>query len=118
MAAQVTNTALAIARGLKTSPQKANLVLKMIRGMHVADALDCLAHSHKTVARDISKVVSSAIANAENNHQLDVDALYVDEATAGRAFVLKRFHARARGRGARILKIYSHIRIKLKEREE
>jgi len=118
MVAQLTNTALATARGLKTSPQKANLVLKMIRGMHVADALHCLAHCHKSVARDVKKLVESAIANAENNHQLDIDTLYVDEATAGRAFVLKRFHARARGRGAKIFKAYSHIRIKLIERGE
>ena len=102
-------------RGLKGSPQKVNLVLKMIRGKDVFSALQYLSACRKSVAKPVLKVVESAIANAENNFDLDVDRLIVAEATVGKAFVLKRWKARARGRAGKILKPYSDVRIKLRE---
>ena len=113
-----TDIATASARSIKTSPQKIGLILEMIRGKHITEALNFLENSQKRVAKEVGKVVQSAIANAENNHQLDIDQLYVSEAVAGRAFVLKRWSARARGKGARIFKTYSNLRIQLKERKE
>ncbi len=109
------NEATAFLKGLKGSPQKVNLLLKMIRGQDVQDALNILQTSQKRVAKEIRKVVQSAIANAENNHDLDVDSLYVVEATAGKSFVLKRWRARARGRACKILKPYSNVSITLRE---
>ncbi len=109
--------ATAKARAIKGSPQKLNLLLAMIRGKHVDDALNCLTASRKRVSSEIYKLVVSSIANAENNHQLDIDRLYVDEAIVGRAFSLKRWDARARGRSVRIMKPYSNVRIRLRERE-
>ncbi len=111
------NTAIARAKAIKTSPQKMNLVLKMIRGKHVDEAYGSLLSSRKKVSNDIAKVLRSAISNAENNHDLDIDKLYISEATVGKAFTLKRWDARARGRAVRILKPYSNVCITLIERE-
>jgi large subunit ribosomal protein L22 len=110
--------AQACLRGLRTSPRKLNLVAKMIRGKTAASALAALTFSHRRIARDIKKALEAAIANAENNHQLDVDRLYVKEATVGRAFVLKRFHTRGRGRSARVEKLFAHLTVVVRERAE
>jgi large subunit ribosomal protein L22 len=110
--------AQACLRGLRTSPRKLNLVAKMIRGKTAASALAELTFSHRRIARDVKKALEAAIANAENNHQLDVDRLYVKEATVGRAFVLKRFHTRGRGRSARVEKLFAHLRVVVRERAE
>jgi len=110
--------AQACLRGLRTSPRKLNLVAKMIRGRAAASALAELTFSHRRIARDVKKALEAAIANAENNHQLDVDRLYVKEATVGRAFVLKRFHTRGRGRSARVEKLFAHLTVVVREREE
>jgi large subunit ribosomal protein L22 len=109
------NEACAILRNLRTSPTKLNLVAEMIRGMKASEALTQLAFSNKRIANDVRKVLQSAIANAENNHNLNVDALVVKEAWVGKSMVLKRFHARARGRGAQILKPFSHLTIVVRE---
>lgn len=109
------NEAQAVLRNLRVSPTKLNLVAEMIRGMKVADALNQLHFSHKRIAQDVRKTLQSAIANAENNHNLNVDSLVVKEAWVGKSMVLKRFHARARGRGAQILKPYSHLTIVVRE---
>jgi len=105
-------------RGLRTSPRKLNLVAQTIRGKTAASALAELTFSHRRVAHDVKKALQAAIANAENNHQLDVDRLYVKEATVGRAFVLKRFHTRGRGRSARVEKHFAHITVVVRERVE
>jgi large subunit ribosomal protein L22 len=110
--------AQACLRGLRTSPRKLNLVAKMIRGKTAASALAELTFSHRRIARDVKKALEAAIANAENNHQLDVDRLYVKEATVGRAFVLKRFHTRGRGRSARVEKLFAHLIVVVRERAE
>lgn len=110
--------AQACLRGLRTSPRKLNLVAKMIRGKPAASALAELTFSHRRIARDVKKALEAAIANAENNHQLDVDRLYVKEATVGRAFVLKRFHTRGRGRSARVEKLFAHLTVIVRERAE
>ncbi len=107
--------AKAVARMLRVSPQKLNLVAQLIRGKKVATALADLEFSRKRIARDVRKCLESAIANAENNHNLDVDDLVVKEAHVGKALVLKRFHARARGRGARILKPFANLTIVVRE---
>ena len=109
------NEAKAVARMLRVSPQKLNLVAQLIRGKKVATALADLEFSQKRIARDVRKCLESAIANAENNHDLDVDDLVVKEAHVGKALVLKRFHARARGRGARILKPFANLTIVVRE---
>ena len=109
------NEAKAIARMIRVSPQKLNLVAQLIRGKKVSTALADLEFSRKRVARDVRKCLESAIANAENNHNLDVDDLVVKEAYVGKALVLKRFHARARGRGARILKPFANLTIVVRE---
>lgn len=111
------NEAKAVLRNLRTSPIKLNLVAEMIRGMKAADALTQLAFSNKRIAQDVRKVLQSAIANAENNHNLNVDTLVVKEAWVGKGMVMKRFHARARGRGAAILKPHSHLTIVVREAE-
>ncbi len=111
-------TAFASASAIRTSPRKANLVLGLIRGCHVADALDRLTTCRKRIANEIAKVLESAISNAENNHNLDVDSLFVSEAIVGTAFTMKRFRARARGRGMSVIKPYSNVRIQLTERKE
>jgi len=110
--------AQACLRGLRTSPRKLNLVAKMIRGRPAASALAELTFSHRRIARDVKKALEAAIANAENNHQLNVDRLYVKEATVGRAFVLKRFHTRGRGRSARVEKLFAHLTVVVRERAE
>jgi len=112
------NEAKAVLRMLRTSPQKLNLVAAQIRGKKVDKALAELAFSHKRIAGPVKKTLESAIANAENNHNLDPDALVVAEAFVGNALVMKRFHARARGRGARIMKPFSHLTIVVREVEE
>src|SRR6201999_4511777 len=110
--------AMAIGRNIRVSPRKLNLVAQQIRGKRVDRALNELTFSPKRIARDVKKVLESAIANAENNHDLDVDDLVVTEASVGKNMVLKRFHARARGRGASIEKPFSQITIVVEEREE
>ena len=112
------NEAKAVARNLRVSPQKLNLVAGLIRGKKVATALADLEFSHKRIARDVKKCLESAIANAENNHQLDVDSLYVSQATVGRSLAMRRFHARARGRAAGIVKEFSNITVVVRERAE
>jgi large subunit ribosomal protein L22 len=109
------NEAKAVARMLRVSPQKLNLVAQMIRGKKVDTALADLQISRKRISTEVKKCLESAIANAENNHDLDVDDLVVSQAFVGKALVLKRFHARARGRGARILKPFSNLTIVVRE---
>ena len=109
------NEAKAVARMLRVSPQKLNLVAQMIRGKKVDTALAELQFSRKRISTEVKKCLESAIANAENNHDLDVDDLVVSQAYVGKALVLKRFHARARGRGARILKPFSNLTIVVRE---
>ena len=109
------NEAKAVLRMLRVSPQKLNLVAQLIRGKKAATALAELEFSRKRIAKDVRKCLESAIANAENNHDLDVDDLVVKEAYVGKALVLKRFHARARGRGARILKPFANLTIVVRE---
>jgi large subunit ribosomal protein L22 len=112
------NEAMAFAKHLRTSPQKLNLVAQSIRGADCENALAQLSFSHRRIAKDVKKVLESAIANAENNHQLDVDRLFVAEASVGKDIVMKRWRARARGRTGRILKPFSNIRVIVREREE
>ena len=107
----------AIGRNIRISPRKLNLVAQSIRGQTAEDALATLTFSPKRIARTVKKVLESAIANAENNHDLDVDSLFVSEASVGKNLTLKRFHARARGRGARIEKPFSQVTIIVEERE-
>ena len=110
--------ARAVGRGIRVSPRKLNLVAQSIRGQSAETALATLTFSPKRIARDVKKVLQSAIANAENNHDLDVDDLVVSEASVGRNLVMKRFHARARGRGARIEKPFSQVTIVVEEKRE
>ncbi len=112
------NEAMAFVKNVRISPRKLNLVAGLIRGKEAADALAALSFSRRRIAEDVKKVLQSAIANAENNHQLDVDRLVVAEASVGRAFVMKRFRARARGRSASITKPYSNLTVVVREREE
>jgi|SRR5579884_3587319 len=105
-------------RGVHTSPRKLNLVAQLIRGKTASAALAELTFSRRRIAREVKKALQAAIANAENNHQLDVDRLYVKEATVGRAFVLRRFHTRGRGRSARVEKHYAHLTVVVRERAE
>ena len=109
--------AQAIAKNLRVSPQKLNLVAAMIRGKKIEKALAELEFSRKRVAVDVRKCVMSAVANAENNHGLDVNDLVVSEAYVGKNMVLKRFHARGRGRGARIFKPFSQLSVVVREVE-
>lgn len=112
------NEANAELKMVRVSPQKLNLVAGLIRGLKVEKALANLTFSKKRIANDVKKLLESAIANAENNHGLDVDNLVVAEASVGKALVMKRFRARARGRGAKILKPFSNMRIVVREVEE
>ena len=112
------NEAMAFAKVVQTSPQKLNLLAGLIRGLDAQAARNELAFSRRRIAGEVKKVLDSAIANAENNHQLDVDRLYVAEATVGRAFALKRFRARARGRVGGITKTSSNLTVIVREREE
>lgn len=109
--------ARAIAKNLRVSPQKLNLVAGMIRGKKVEQALADLEFSRKRIAQDVRKCVMSAVANAENNHDLDVNALVVAEAYVGKNMVMKRFAARGRGRGFQILKPFSQITVVVRETE-
>ncbi|BBK43937.1 50S ribosomal protein L22 [Allostella vacuolata] len=112
------NEAMAVARVLRSSPRKLNLVAASIRGLDCAAAIARLTFLHRRIAIDVRKVLQSAIANAENNHQLDVDRLYVKEASVGKTFSIKRFHARARGRASRVEKPFSNLTVVVREREE
>lgn len=112
------NEAMAMAKYLTASPQKVNLVAQLIRGKKAETALIDLDFCKRRVARDVKKVLQSAVANAENNHNLDIDRLYVAEAYVGKSIKLKRFRARARGRGARIEKQFSRLTVVVREREE
>src|SRR6478736_5664862 len=111
------NEAKAVARMLRVSPQKLNLVAQLIRGKKVATALADLTFSQKRIAKEVKKCLESAIANAENNHDLDVDELVVAQAHVGKALVLKRFHPRGRGRMGRIFKPFANLTIVVREGE-
>ena len=110
--------ALAVGTTIRGSAQKLNLVAALIRGRKVEEALNILTFSKKAMAVDAKKVLASAIANAENNHNLDVDSLIVAEASVGKSLTMKRFHARGRGKSTRILKPFSRLRIVVREQEE
>jgi large subunit ribosomal protein L22 len=110
--------AKAVGTMIRTSPRKLNLVAQSIRGQKAGAALNALTFSPKRVAKVVKKVLQSAIANAENNHDLDVDDLVVSEASVGKNLVMKRFHARARGRGAAIEKPFAQITIVVQEKRE
>lgn len=112
------NEARAMSKYVRTSPYKLNLVAQMIRGKNAGKALIDLDFSRKRIAQDVKKVLASAVANAENNHGLDVDKLYVAEATVGKSIMMRRFRARARGRAARIEKQFSRLTVVVREREE
>ena len=112
------NDAYAVLRNLRISPQKLNLVATMIRGMDAEKALAALTFSRRRISDDVKKAVQSAIANAENNHQLDVDRLFIKEASVGKAITMRRFRPRARGRTGRIRKPFSHLTVIVSERQE
>jgi large subunit ribosomal protein L22 len=112
------NEAVAFGRMIRTSPQKINLVARSIRGKSCEAALNDLKFSTRRIAVEVKKVLQTAIANAENNQQLDLDRLFVAEASCGRAFVMKRWRPRARGRTGRIFKPFSNLTIVVREREE
>jgi len=112
------NEAAAVASSIRVSPRKLNLVAGMIRGKDVEPALTDLTFCKRRIAGHVKKVLQSAVANAENNHQLDVDRLFVAEAHVGRALVMRRFRARARGRVGRLRKPSSNLTIVVREREE
>ena len=109
------NEAKAVLRTIKTSAQKLNLVAAMIRGKKVDKALAELEFSRKRISDTVKKTLESAIANAENNHDLDVDSLIVAEAYVGKSIVMKRFHARGRGRASRIERPFAHLTIVVRE---
>ena len=109
--------AKSVSRVIRISPQKLNLVAQLIRGKKVAPALADLEFSRKRIAKDVRKCLQSAIANAENNHELDIDDLVVAEAHVGKALVIKRFTPRGRGRSARIFKPFSHLTIVVRQVE-
>ena len=110
--------AQAVLRNLRISPRKLNLVAQLIRGKKASAALAELTFNNRRIAKDVRKVLQSAVANAENNHQLDVDRLYVAEACVGRSFAMKRFHARARGRAGAVVKTFSNLTVIVRERKE
>ncbi|MDA9314798.1 50S ribosomal protein L22 [Alphaproteobacteria bacterium] len=112
------NEAYSVLRNLRVSPQKLNLVATMIRGMDAEKALAALTFSRRRISDDVKKAVQSAIANAENNHQLDVDRLFIKEASVGKAITMRRFRPRARGRTGRIRKPFSHLTVIVSERQE
>jgi len=111
------NEAQAVARMLRVSPQKLNLLAQLIRGKKVDVALADLEFSRKRIAKEVRKCLQSAIANAENNHDLDIDELVVARAHVGKGLVIKRFHARGRGRAGRIMKPFSHLTIVVRQVE-
>ena len=110
--------ALAVGTMVRGSAQKLNLVAGLIRGRKVEDAMNILKFSPKAMAEDVRKVLASAVANAENNHNLDVDSLVVSEASVGKSITMKRFATRARGRSSRVIKPFSRIRVVVREQEE
>ena len=112
------NCAKAFARSIRSSAQKLNLVAQSIKGLEVSEALTQLKYSKRRIAQDVKKVLQSAIANAENNHSLDIDRLLVEETYVGKAIVMKRFRPRARGRGGRIHKPISNLTIVVSEKQE
>jgi large subunit ribosomal protein L22 len=112
------NEALAVGTQIRGSAQKLNLVAGLIRGKKAEEAMNLLTFSPKAMARDVKKVLASAIANAENNHNLDVDSLVVAEASVGKSLSMKRWNPRARGRAARIVKPFSRVRIVVREQQE
>jgi large subunit ribosomal protein L22 len=112
------NEAQAIVSNIRVSPRKLNLVAAQIRNMPVGRAVAELTFSKRRIAQQVKKALQSAIANAENNHQLDVDRLVVSRAEVGRSMVMRRFHARGRGRSARIEKWFSHLKIVVAERAQ
>ncbi|HEX2113782.1 MAG TPA: 50S ribosomal protein L22 [Alphaproteobacteria bacterium] len=112
------NEAQAIARAIRISPRKLNLVAGLIRGKDASKALADLTFSKRRIAGTVKKVLQAAIANAENNHQLDVDRLFVAEAHVGKSLQMRRFHARGRGRSASIVKSFSHLTVIVRERDE
>jgi large subunit ribosomal protein L22 len=112
------NEARAVVRTIRVSPRKLNLVAELIRGKDAAKALAELTFSKRRIAGAVKKVLQAAIANAENNHQLDVDRLFVAEAHVGKSIVMKRFHARGRGKSAGIVKPFSHLTVVVRERQE
>ena len=112
------NEARAVLRNLRVSPQKLNLVAAMIRGMDVNKALSALSFSRRRIAGDVKKVLQSAIANAENNKQLDIDKLFVKEVYVGKSLRMKRWRPRAKGRAASIIKPFSKMTIIVEERSE
>lgn len=119
MARQLEATeAKAVINRIRISPRKLNLVAGMIRGMNVANAITQLSFSSKRIANDVRRALQSAIANAENNHNLNVDSLYVKEAYVGKNIVMKRMHTRGRGKSARILKPFSNLTLIVRERAE
>ena len=112
------NEARSFVKYLRVSPRKLNLVAQSIRGMQAGEAILALQFARRRIALDVRKALQAAVANAENNHQLDVDRLYVAEATVGRTLVMKRVHARARGRAARVEKPISNLTIVVREAAE
>ena len=112
------NQAMAYCNSIRTSPRKLNLVAQSIRGLSAEKAVAELSFSKKRIAKTALGVLQSAIANAENTHQLNIDKLYVSEAYVGKGLVMKRMHARGRGRGARVLKPFSNLTIVVTERGE
>lgn len=112
------NETKAVINRLRISPRKLNLVCGMIRGMDVASAITQLTFSSKRIAQDVKKGLQSAVANAENNHNLNVDELYVKEAYVGKNLVMKRMHTRGRGRSARIFKPFANLTLILREKAE
>ena len=112
------NEALSVGTQIRGSAQKLNLVAGLIRGKKAEEAMNILTFSKRAMARDAQKVLASAIANAENNHDLDVDALVVAEASVGKSITMKRFATRGRGKSTRILKPFSRLRIVVREQEE
>ena len=112
------NEAQALVSNLRVSPRKLNLVAALIRNMPASQAVATLTFSKRRIAQQVKKALQSAIANAENNHQLDVDSLVVTRAEVGRSIVMRRFHARGRGRAAQVEKWFSHLKIVVAERAE
>ncbi|MBV9250313.1 MAG: 50S ribosomal protein L22, partial [Acetobacteraceae bacterium] len=110
--------AIAVLRNVRVSPRKLNLVAGMIRNLPANQAIATLTFSKRRIANQVRKALESAIANAENNHQLDVDRLVVTRAEVGRSIVMRRFHARGRGRAARVEKWFSHLKIVVSERAQ
>ncbi|MCR9080238.1 MAG: 50S ribosomal protein L22 [Hyphomonadaceae bacterium] len=112
---QASNEARAVLRMYRSSPQKLNLLAQQIRGLPVQKAIDEMQFSRKRAASDVRKLLKSAVANAENNHDLDIDSLVVAEAHVGKNLVMKRIRARARGRAARIMKPFSQLTVVLRD---